>query len=130
MTSNIGAPGPVSTTASTTLRNAGGTYSTPFCSQNRVDQRYARINIVDADLLVQGPGSQLNKHLAHGVTGSVVLYWAHTIDTVKEGPAHPTSRQRRPQSYFPGDYRNERGARLSTSAIAWGSAAFASPRDA
>ena len=63
--------------------NQTGTYSTPvYVRQNRVDPRYARINIVDAGLnsWYNGLAVQLNKRMSHGVTGSVAYTWSHAID--------------------------------------------------
>ena len=50
--------------------NQTGSYTTPiYVRQNRVDPRYARINIIDAGLnsWYNALALQLNKRMAHGV---------------------------------------------------------------
>ena len=91
-----------------------GTYSTPvYVRQNRVDPRYARINIIDAGLnsWYNGLAVQLNKRLSHGLTGSLSYTWSHAIDEGQGGAGTPNIfASSGPQSYAPGDYRAEKGS--------------------
>ena len=111
---NIGAPGP---TVTYRINDASGnqvsSYTTPvYVRQNRVDTRYARINIIDAGLnsWYNGLAAQLRQ--------------AHEQRTYRICCVHMVSRYRRrpgrggtpnifasggPQSYVPGDYRDEKG---------------------
>ncbi|MDQ6664497.1 MAG: hypothetical protein M3Z23_08895, partial [Acidobacteriota bacterium] len=76
------------------------------------DPRYARVNVVDAGLnsWYNGLVVQLNKRMAHGVTGSVSYTWSHAIDEGQGGAGTPNIfASGGPQSYLPGDYRNEKG---------------------
>jgi outer membrane receptor protein involved in Fe transport len=111
---NIGAPGP-----SVTYRivdAAGtqtGTYTTPvYVRQNRVDTRYARLNIIDAGLnsWYNGLAVQLVKRYSHGLTGNLSYTWSHAID-LGQGFAGTSNifASNGPQTYVPGDYRGERG---------------------
>ena len=60
---------------------------------NRVDPRYARINIIDAGLnsWYNAGALQLEKRMAHGVFGSLAYTWSHAIDEGQGGAAPPTS---------------------------------------
>jgi hypothetical protein len=112
---NIGPPGPVMT-----YRILGangqqvGTYSTPiYVSQNRVDRRYTRINIVDSGLnsWYDGLAVQLNKRFSHGLTGNIAYTWSHAIDEGQGGAGTPNIfASGGPQSYYPGNYRAEKGS--------------------
>ena len=112
---NVGAPGPV---ASYRVLDASGsqvgTYSTPvYVSQNRVDKRYTRINIVDAGLnsWYNGLAVQLNKRFSHGLTGNIAYTWSHAIDEGQGGAGNPNIfASGGPQSYLPGNYRAEKGS--------------------
>ncbi len=112
---NIGAPGP---TITYRINDAGGnqvgTYSTPvYVRQNRVDPRYARINIIDAGLnsWYNGLAVQLNKRLSSGFTGSLSYTWSHAIDEGQGNAGTPNIfASGGPQSYSPGDYRAEKGS--------------------
>jgi hypothetical protein len=112
---NIGAPGPV---VNYRINDAGGTqvgtYSTPvYVRQNRVDSRYARINIIDAGLnsWYNGLVTQLNKRMSRGVSASVAYTWSHAIDLGQLGAGTPNIfASGGPQSYAPGDYRQEKGS--------------------
>jgi outer membrane receptor protein involved in Fe transport len=111
---NIGAPGPIVTYR---INDASGnqinSYSTPvYVRQNRVDARYARINIIDAGLnsWYNGLALQLNKRLSKGLTGSVAYTWSHAIDEGQGGAGTPNIfASGGPQTYVPGDYRGEKG---------------------
>ncbi|MDQ2900872.1 MAG: TonB-dependent receptor, partial [Acidobacteriota bacterium] len=111
---NIGAPGP---TITYRINDGTGTqvgsYSTPvYVRQNRVDPRYSRVNVVDAGLnsWYNALAVQLNKRMAHNVTGSVSYTWSHAIDEGQGGAGTPNIfASGGPQSYIPGDYRNEKG---------------------
>lgn len=111
---NIGAPGP---TVTYRINDTGGSqvgsYSTPvYIRQNRVDTRYARVNIVDAGLnsWYNGLAVQLNKRMSSGLTGSVAYTWAHAIDEGQGGAGTPNIfASGGPQTYVPGDYRGEKG---------------------
>jgi hypothetical protein len=112
---NIGAPGPVATyRINDASGNQTGTYSTPvYVRQNRVDTRYARINVIDAGLnsWYNGLAAQLNKRMSRGITGSVSYTWSHAIDTGQAGGGTPNIfASGGPQSYIPGDYRGEKGS--------------------
>jgi hypothetical protein len=112
---NIGAPGPVITYRfNDAAGNQVGTYSTPvYVRQNRVDTRYARINIVDAGVnsWYNGLVVQLNKRMSRSVTGSVSYTWSHTIDEGQGNAGTPNIfASGGPQSYAPGDYRGEKGS--------------------
>ncbi len=112
---NIGAPGP---TITYRINDAGGnqvgSYSTPvYVRQNRVDPRYARINIIDAGLnsWYNGLALQLNKRLSHGLQGSMAYTWSHAIDDGQGYAGTPNIfASGGPQSYLPGDYRAEKGS--------------------
>src|SRR5262249_37813161 len=111
---NIGAPGPVvAYRINDVSGNQVGTYSTPvYVRQNRADQRYARINIIDAGLnsWYNGMVLQLNKRMAKSLSGSGSYTWSHTIDTGQGGAGTPNIfASGGPQSYAPGDYRAEKG---------------------
>src|SRR4051812_41315566 len=111
---NIGAP-----VSSITYRindasgNQTGSYTTPiYVRQNRVDPRYARLNIIDSSLnsWYNGLALQLNKRLSHSFTGSVSYTWSHAIDEGQGGAGTPNIfASGGPQSYIPGDYRGEKG---------------------
>jgi outer membrane receptor protein involved in Fe transport len=111
---NIGAPG-----GSLTYRindangNQTGSYTTPiYVRQNRVDTRYARINIVDAGLnsWYNALALQLNKRMARSFTGSVSYTWSHAIDEGQGGAGTPNIfASGGPQTYVPGDYKGEKG---------------------
>jgi outer membrane receptor protein involved in Fe transport len=111
---NIGAPGPLTTYI---IRDASGaqtgTYSTPvYVRQNRVDQRYARINIVDAGLnsWYNAGALQLEKRFQHGLSGSLAYTWSHAIDDGQGAAGTPNIfASGGPQSYAPGDYSGEKG---------------------
>ena len=112
---NIGAPGPSVTYR---INDASGTqvgsYTTPvYVRQNRVDTRYARINIIDAGLnsWYDGLAVQLVKRYSHGLTGNLSYTWSHAID-LGQGTAGTSNifASNGPQSYVPGDYRGERGS--------------------
>jgi outer membrane receptor protein involved in Fe transport len=126
---NIGAPG---TVVNYRINDTGGTqvgtYSTPvYVRQNRVDPRYARLNVVDAGLnsWYNGLVVQLNKRMSRTITGSASYTWSHTIDTGQGGAGTPNIfASGGPQSYAPGDYSHEKGSsaldirhRLGLSAI-------------
>ena len=126
---NIGAPGPVITyRINDATGNQVGSYSTPlYVRQNRVDPRYARINIVDSGLnsYYNALAVQLNKRLSHGLTGSFSYTWSHAIDDGQAGGGTPNVfASSGPQSYIPGDYKAEKGTsvldlrhRLGVSAV-------------
>jgi hypothetical protein len=111
---NIGAP-----VSSITYRindaagNQTGSYTTPiYVRQNRVDPRYARLNIVDAGLnsWYNAMALQLNKRMAHSFTGSVSYTWSHAIDQGQGGAGTPNIfASGGPQTYIPGDYHGEKG---------------------
>ncbi len=111
---NIGAPGPA-----VTYNVVGGPGGQPaaytssvYIRQNRVDPRYARINIVDAGLnsWYNGLAAQLQKRMAHGITGSIAYTYSHAIDEGQGGAGTPNIfASGGPQTYAPGDYRNEKG---------------------
>jgi Carboxypeptidase regulatory-like domain/TonB dependent receptor len=112
---NIGAPGPVVTyRINDASGNQVGSYSTPlYVRQNRVDPRYARINIVDSALnsYYNGMSVQLEKRYSHGVTGSFSYTWSHAIDDGQGGAGTPNIfASGGPQSYVPGDYKDEKGS--------------------
>ena len=112
---NIGAPGPPVTYR---INDAGGnqvsTYTTPvYIRANRVDPRYARINIIDAGVnsWYNGLVAQLQKRMARGLTGSFSYTWSHTIDDGQGGAGTPNIfASGGPQSYVPGDYSHEKGS--------------------
>jgi hypothetical protein len=112
---NIGAPGPVVTYRINDQNgNQVSTYSTPvYIRQNRVDPRYARINIIDAGLKswYNGLAVQLNKRFSHGLTGSIAYTWSHAIDEGQGGAGTPNIfASGGPQSYSPGNYSAEKGS--------------------
>lgn len=112
---NIGAPGPTVTYRINDASGAQvGSYSTPvYVRQNRVDPRYSRLNIVDAGLnsWYNGLAVQLTKRTSHGVTGSLAYTWSHAIDEGQGGAGTPNIfASGGPQSYYPGDYRAEKGS--------------------
>ncbi len=112
---NIGAP-----VSSITYRindasgNQTGSYTTPiYVRQNRVDPRYARINIVDSGLnsWYNALVVQLNKRMSHSLAGSLSYTWSHAIDEGQGGAGTPNIfASGGPQSYTPGDYRAEKGS--------------------
>jgi hypothetical protein len=112
---NIGAPGPVVTYS---INDAGGnqvgTYSTPiYITQNRVDMRYSRVNIVDAGLnsYYNALAVQLNKGFSRGLIGNIVYTWSHAIDYGQGNAGAPNVfASGGPQSYMPGNYRAEKGS--------------------
>jgi outer membrane receptor protein involved in Fe transport len=112
---NIGPPGP---TVTYRINDAGGnqvgTYSTPvYVRQNRVDPRYARLNIVQGALnsWYNGLSVQLNKRMSSGLTGSLAYTWSHAIDEGQGNAGTPNIfASGGPQSYLPGDYRAEKGS--------------------
>jgi len=111
---NIGAPGPLVTYRINDVNGAPvGSYSTPvYVRQNRVDTRYSRVNVIDAGLnsWYNGLATQLTQRLSHGVTGSFSYTWSHAIDDGQGGGGTPNIfASGGPQSYYPGDYRNEKG---------------------
>ncbi|MBZ5617308.1 MAG: carboxypeptidase regulatory-like domain-containing protein [Acidobacteriia bacterium] len=93
--------------------NQTGSYTTPiYVRQNRVDPRYARINVVDAGLnsWYNGLALQLNKRMSQSFTGSVSYTWSHAIDEGQGGAGTPNIfASGGPQTYIPGDYRGEKG---------------------
>jgi outer membrane receptor protein involved in Fe transport len=112
---NIGAPGPVITyRINDTTGNQVSSYSTPlYVRQNRVDTRYARINIIDSGLnsYYNGLAVQLEKRMSHGLTGSFAYTWSHAIDDGQAGGGTPNVfASGGPQSYIPGDYKDEKGS--------------------
>lgn len=112
---NIGAPGPVVTyRINDATGSQVGTYSTPvYVRQNRVDTRYARINIVDDGLnsWYNGMTVQLTKRYSHGLTGNLSYTWSHAIDEGQGTAGTPNIfASGGPQSYVPGDYRDEKGS--------------------
>ncbi len=112
---NIGAPGPVATyRINDSSGSQVGTYSTPvYVRQNRVDTRYTRLNVVDAGLnsWYNALTAQLTKRYAYGITGSASYTWSHAIDEGQGGAGTPNIfASGGPQSYYPGDYRNEKGS--------------------
>ena len=112
---NVGAPGPVVTyRVNDASGNQAGAYATPvYVRQNRVDPRYARINIIDAGLnsWYNGLAVQLNKRMAHGVLGSLAYTWSHAIDEGQGTAGTPNIfASGGPQTYMPGDYRAEKGS--------------------
>ena len=112
---NIGAPGPpVTYRIVNATGNQTGSYSTPvYVRQNRVDPRYARINIIDAGLnsWYNALAAQLTKRMSHGITGSIAYTWSHAIDEGQGGAGSPNIfASGGPQSYIPGDYRNEKAS--------------------
>ncbi len=125
---NIGAPGP---TITYRINDAGGnqvgSYSTPvYVRQNRVDPRYARINIIDAGLnsWYNGLALQLNKRLSHGLQGSMAYTWSHAIDDGQGYAGTPNIfASGGPQSYLPGDYRAEKEVPPWMCATGWCSTA-------
>ena len=86
--------------------NQTGSYTTPiYVRQNRVDTRYARINIIDASLnsWYNGLALQLNKRMSHSFTGSVSYTWSHAIDEGQGGAGTPNIfASGGPQSYRSG----------------------------
>jgi outer membrane receptor protein involved in Fe transport len=112
---NVGPPGPAVTYRINDVNgNQTGTYSTPvYVRQNRVDPRYARINIIQPALnsWYNGLSVQLNKRMSHGLTGSLAYTWSHAIDEGQGNAGTPNIfASGGPQSYLPGDYRNEKGS--------------------
>src|SRR6266404_2644046 len=112
---NIGAPGPpVTYRINDASGNQVSTYSTPvYIRTNRVDPRYARINIIDAGVnsWYNGLVAQLQKRMARGLTGSFSYTWSHTIDDGQGGAGTPNIfASGGPQSYVPGDYSHEKGS--------------------
>jgi outer membrane receptor protein involved in Fe transport len=112
---NIGVPGPVVTyRILDTAGNAVGSYATPvYVRQNRVDPRYARVNIVGGALnsWYHGLAVQLNKRLSHGLTGSIAYTWSHAIDEGQGNAGTPNIfASGGPQSYLPGDFGAEKGS--------------------
>jgi outer membrane receptor for ferrienterochelin and colicin len=93
--------------------NQTGAYATPiYVRQNRVDTRYARINIVGANLnsWYNGLALQLNKRMSRSFTGSLSYTWSHAIDEGQGGAGTPNIfASGGPQSYIPGDFRGEKG---------------------
>jgi len=94
--------------------NQVGAYSTPvYVRQNRVDPRYARINIIDAGLnsWYNGLAVQLTKRMSHGLSGSLSYTWSHAIDEGQAPAGTPNIfASGGPQTYMPGDYRAEKGS--------------------
>ena len=114
---NIGAPGPAITYRINDTAGAQvGTYTTPiYVRQNRVDTRYARVNIIDAGLnsWYNGLAVQFNKRMSHGMSGSASYTWSHAIDEGQGGGGTPNVfASGGPQSYVPGDYRGEKSSSL------------------
>jgi hypothetical protein len=112
---NIGAPGPVvNYRINDTGGNQVGAYSTPvYVRQNRVDPRYARINIIDGGVnsWYNGLVLQLNKRMSQSISGSFSYTWSHTIDDGQGGAGTPNIfASGGPQSYAPGDYKGEKGS--------------------
>lgn len=112
---NIGAPGPVANYRIVDAAgNQTGTYSTPvYVNQNRVDRRYARVNIIDSGLnsYYAGLAVQLNKRFSHGLIGNIAYTWSHAIDYGQGGAGTPNIfASGGPQSYLPGDYKFEKGS--------------------
>ena len=111
---NIGAP-----VSSLTYRindasgNQTGAYTTPiYVRQNRVDTRYARVNVIDSSLnsWYNAGVVQLNKRLSNGFTGNISYTWSHAIDEGQGGAGTPNIfASGGPQTYIPGDYRGEKG---------------------
>ncbi|MFL6466174.1 MAG: carboxypeptidase regulatory-like domain-containing protein [Bryobacteraceae bacterium] len=95
-------------------RNQVGTYSTPvYLFDSRADKRYFRINIVDAGLnsWYNGLAVQLNKRFSHGLSGNIAYTWSHAIDEGQGSAGTPNIfASGGPQSYFPGNYRAEKGS--------------------
>jgi outer membrane receptor protein involved in Fe transport len=93
--------------------NQTGSYATPiYVRQNRVDTRYARLNIIGANLnsWYNGLALQLNKRMSHSFTASVSYTWSHAIDQGQGGAGTPNIfGSGGPQSYLPGDFRAEKG---------------------
>jgi hypothetical protein len=112
---NVGLPGPTVTYRINDVNgNQVGSYATPvYVRQNRVDPRYARINIVQPALnsWYNGLAVQLNQRMSHGLTGSLAYTWSHAIDEGQGNAGTPNIfASGGPQSYLPGDYRNEKGS--------------------
>jgi hypothetical protein len=90
-----------------------GSYTTPiYVRQNRVDPRYARLNIVGAGLnsWYNGMALQMNKRMARSFTASVSYTWSHAIDQGQGSAGTPNIfASGGPQSYLPGDFKAEKG---------------------
>jgi hypothetical protein len=90
-----------------------GSYTTPiYVRQNRVDTRYARLNVVGSNLnsWYNGLALQLNKRMARSFTASASYTWSHAIDQGQGGAGTPNIfASGGPQSYSPGDFRAEKG---------------------
>lgn len=126
---NIGAPvSGITYRINDAAGNQTGSYTTPiYVRQNRVDPRYARLNIVDSGLnsWYNGLVVQVNKRMSHSVTGSASYTWSHAIDEGQGGAGTPNIfASGGPQTYRPGDYSGEKGTssldirhRLGISAI-------------
>jgi outer membrane receptor protein involved in Fe transport len=111
---NIGPPGPVVTYhVDDASGNQIGTYSTPvYVRQNRIDPRYSRINVVEGalDSWYNGLAVQLTKRYSHGLVGNIAYTWSHAIDEGQGSAGTPNIfASGGPQSYIPGDYRDEKG---------------------
>src|SRR5205807_307272 len=90
-----------------------GSYTTPiYVRQNRVDPRYARLNLVGANLnsWYNGLALQMNKRMARTFTASVSYTWSHAIDQGQGFAGTPNIfASGGPQSYLPGDFKAEKG---------------------
>lgn len=112
---NIGAPGPVANYRIVdTNNNPVGVYSTPvYVTRNRVDPRYSRVNVIDSALnsYYSALAVQLNKRFSRGFVGNLAYTWSHAIDYGQGGAGTPNIfASGGPQSYLPGNYRNEKGS--------------------
>lgn len=112
---NIGAPGPVVTyRINDASGNQVGSYATPvYVRQNRVDPRYARVNVVGAALKswYNGLAVQLNKRLSREFTGSLAYTWSHAIDQGQGNAGTPNIfASGGPQSYQPDNFSADKGS--------------------
>lgn len=111
---NIGAPGPAVTYQIADLSgNIVNSFSTPtYLAANRIDPRYLRINEVEngGRTYYDGLAVQLNKRFSHSFQGTVSYTWSHAIDTNLGGASSNVYFSSGPSTFYPGDYRSERGS--------------------
>lgn len=112
---NIGAPGPNVTYQIADQAGAiVGSFSTPtFLAANRVDPRYLRVSQIEngGRTYYDGLAVQFNKRYSKGFQTSVSYTWSHALDNgLGNGGSDNVFFSGAPNTFYPGDYRGERGS--------------------
>jgi hypothetical protein len=92
--------------------NETGTFTTPtYLTANRVDPRYARVNLVDngGRIWYDGLAVQFRRRLSYWMEGTLAYTWSHARDLNLGGAGANTFFTDNPSTMFNGDYNREKG---------------------